>query len=116
MFSKIGIVALFTPAQTCTRQPSEVFAKDEGLGSGLTQTLEVCGCSPGPICSNSLQRNLRLEITLSTEKARSELIISPILVEVREALREQVSLFAGEEFNVDPAAGLNGVCDFIFNR
>lgn len=51
-----------------------------------------------------------------SEKARSELIISPILVEVRRILNRQVSLFSGAEFNVDDTSGLNGVCDFLVSR
>jgi len=37
------------------------------------------------------------------------------LVEVRSILHKQVSLFSGEEFNVDESVGLNGVCDFLFS-
>jgi hypothetical protein len=51
-----------------------------------------------------------------SEKARSELIISPVLVEVRRLLDRQVGLFSGAEFNVDETCGLNGVCDFLIGR
>jgi hypothetical protein len=51
-----------------------------------------------------------------SEKAKSELLISPILVEVRRLANNQVELFSGEEFNVDKEQGLNGFCDFLFSR
>ena len=55
-------------------------------------------------------------IAVDTEKARSEVIINPVLLEVRRLLDQQVSVFSGEEFNVDATVGLNGVCDFLISR
>ncbi|MEB3178343.1 MAG: hypothetical protein VKL59_04775 [Nostocaceae cyanobacterium] len=55
-------------------------------------------------------------IAVDTEKARSEVIINPVLLEVRRILKSQISVFSGEEFNVDFTAGLNGVCDFLISR
>ena len=51
-----------------------------------------------------------------SEKAKSELLVSPILVEARRLVNETVQLFSGEEFNVDRDRGLNGLCDFVFSR
>ena len=51
-----------------------------------------------------------------TEKAKSELLVSPILVQARKLVNKRVQLFSGEEFNVDQAQGLNGFCDFLFSR
>jgi len=51
-----------------------------------------------------------------SEKARSELIISPVLVEVRKILHRKISLFSGADFTVDPTVGLSGVCDFLLSR
>ncbi|NEO97153.1 MAG: hypothetical protein F6K58_00225 [Symploca sp. SIO2E9] len=61
----------------------------------------------------TLKYNLPLAVDINTEKARSELIIAPILLEMRRQLNNQVSLFSGVDFNVDNARGLNGVCDFL---
>jgi len=55
-------------------------------------------------------------IAVGTEKARSEAIISPILLEVRRVLNHEISVFSGEEFNVDFALGLNGICDFMISQ
>ncbi|MFN6483116.1 MULTISPECIES: hypothetical protein [unclassified Nostoc] len=55
-------------------------------------------------------------IAVDTEKARSEAIINPILLEVRRIFNSTISVFSGEEFNVDPSIGLNDVCDFLLCR
>jgi hypothetical protein len=68
-----------------------------------------------PYLAEFLHRHLQLAIALNTEKARSELIICPLLLAVKEALQNRISLFSGEEFNVDAEAGLTGVCDFILS-
>ena len=51
-----------------------------------------------------------------SEKAKSELLVSPILVEARRLADKRVQLFSGEEFDVDRARGLNGFCDFLFSK
>ncbi len=63
----------------------------------------------------SLHEYVPLALDISTEKARSEFIIAPILAEVRRQLEGLVSLFSGVEFNVDVERGLRGVCDFLFS-
>jgi hypothetical protein len=64
----------------------------------------------------TLDENVPLALAIHTEKARSELIITPVLVELRKLLDRQISLFSGVDFTVDPESGLNGVCDFIITR
>jgi hypothetical protein len=51
-----------------------------------------------------------------SEKARSELIISPILVEILKRNDYQFSLFSGENLNVDATLNLVGECDFILSK
>lgn len=63
-----------------------------------------------------LEENLPLAVALPSEKAKSELLISPILVEVRKLLKHQVSLFSGQEFTVNAEVGLSGICDFLISR
>lgn len=55
-------------------------------------------------------------IAVDTEKARSEVIINPVLLEVRRYFERRISVFSGEEFNVDPSIGLNGTCDFLVSH
>ena len=57
-----------------------------------------------------------LALAINTEKARSEFIIAPILLESRQRLGGGFGLFSGVEFDVDAARGLNGYCDFILTR
>lgn len=71
--------------------------------------------APTMTLASFLEDSLPVAVATGSEKARSELIISPILLEVRKILHRQISLFSGEEFTVDPISGLNGVCDFILS-
>lgn len=52
---------------------------------------------------------------MNTEKARSELIVMPVLMEVRRQLAESISVFSGAQFDVDRGVGLNGFCDFLIS-
>jgi hypothetical protein len=63
----------------------------------------------------TLKYNLRIASEINTEKARSEMIITPILLELRRMLDDKISLFSGKEFNVDIEKGLNGACDFLIS-
>jgi hypothetical protein len=63
-----------------------------------------------------LRYNLPLALASNSEKARSEMIIAPILVDLRRQLQERVNLFSGIEFDVDKDKGLNGLCDFIISE
>lgn len=63
-----------------------------------------------------LRENVPLALASNTEKSRSEMIITPILIAARKYLNNQISLFSGIDFTVDTAQGLNGNCDFIISR
>ena len=75
---------------------------------------EVEGVSISQWLKETLQLNYPLAIAIHTEKARSEMIVAPVLLEVRRQLDNQISLFSGVEFNVDAKLDLKGVCDFLF--
>jgi len=62
-----------------------------------------------------LNYSVPLTLAINTEKARSEMIIAPILVELKRQLKDQISLFSGVEFNVDASQELVGFCDFIIS-
>jgi hypothetical protein len=68
---------------------------------------------PSDFLKATLDENLALASAISTEKARSELLIAPILLEVRRSHHYQVGFFSGVDFSIDPQRGLNGACDFI---
>jgi len=57
-----------------------------------------------------------LELSLISEKARSEFLVAPILLELRELCQSRISIYSGVRFDVDPDSGLRGVCDFILSR
>ena len=63
----------------------------------------------------SLDENLALATAINTEKARSEMVITPMLLEVRRQLKYEIGFFSGTEFNIDPAQGLTGYCDYILS-
>ncbi|MCB1194135.1 MAG: hypothetical protein H7A23_21125 [Leptospiraceae bacterium] len=53
---------------------------------------------------------------VSSEKARSELLIMPILVEVKRRNPDKLTIFSGYQFDVDKKRGLNGFCDYLISR
>ena len=63
----------------------------------------------------TLAEAIPLALAVSTEKARSELLVMPVLLEVRRRAGRPVSLFSGVDFNVDSSRGLSGVCDFLLS-
>ena len=77
--------------------------------------LEIQPIAASATLTDFLAESLPLAIATGSEKARSELIISPILLEVRKILDRKISLFSGVDFTVDSALGLNGVCDFVLS-
>lgn len=81
--------------------------------SGLFANIQEQECSD--LLSTILQENVDLAVAISTEKARSEMIISPILLEIRRKFNYEISFFSGVDFTVDSQRGLNGFCDFILS-
>jgi len=59
---------------------------------------------------------LPFALATSTEKARSEFIIAPVLVELWLLQDRKIGLLSGVEFNIDESQGLVGVCDYIITR
>lgn len=96
------------------RKVKENFNLNLVEGSSFFPTIEPVIASPYLV--EFLQESLPLAIAMGSEKARSELIISPILFEVRKILDRKISFFSGEEFTVDTNLGLNGVCDFLISK
>lgn len=75
--------------------------------------------SPVPL-SETMQRYFAeyrtLGMAMPNEKGKSEFLVSPLLAEVWKQSGRRISIHTGVEFNVDPEAGLNGVCDFLLGR
>ncbi|KAF3884718.1 MULTISPECIES: hypothetical protein [Nostocales] len=68
------------------------------------------------LLSMTLQETLPLATAINSEKARAELIIAPVLLEVKRKLNSQIGLFSGNDFTVDSSRGLNGSPDFLITR
>jgi hypothetical protein len=69
-----------------------------------------------PEFDERIRYGVDLATSIDTEKAKSEFIIAPVLMELRRATGGRFKLFSGVEWSVDPARGLNGYCDFILTR
>lgn len=76
----------------------------------------VTPLAPSAWLLETLQTSLRLARSSSSEKARSEFIIAPILVELEKRNAHNLSIFSGERLDVDDETGLKGECDFILAR
>jgi len=89
----------------------------EAFGLTIEESIDLFTDIPEALPSSHLQttlnENIFLATAINTEKARSELIIAPVLLEVRRMLNFQIGFFSGSEFNVDLQAGLSGYCDYI---
>jgi len=89
----------------------------EAFGLTIEESIDLFTDIPEVLPSSYLQttlnENVFLATAINTEKARSELIIAPVLLEVRRMLNFQIGFFSGSEFNVDVQAGLSEYCDYI---
>jgi hypothetical protein len=56
------------------------------------------------------------DAALISEKERSELLISPILTELRQRNNKIFSVYSGVSLDADTEQGLNGECDFILTK
>jgi hypothetical protein len=52
---------------------------------------------------------------IATEKAKSELIVMPVVKELKRHNKDKFSYFSGYKFNVDSKKGLTGFCDILFS-
>ncbi len=75
---------------------------------------KVVPIAPPELLREALQRAGSLAMV--SEKARAEFIVAPILLEMREQLHQAVSIYSGVRFDVSPAEGLQGICDFMVTK
>ena len=57
-----------------------------------------------------------LQLPLVSEKARSELIVMPVLLACRELSNNTIVVYSGARLDVSPEQGLLGECDFLLAR
>lgn len=96
------------------------FTLEDVLKQFHLRTVETAGIfadieavAPSTLLTTVLERNVPLAFAIGTEKAKSELIVAAVLVELREHFEQRISFFSGIDFNVDTEEGLTGVCDFL---
>ena len=94
-------------------------AKVKALGLEVLEVKflpKIASIEPSAYLQEALRLGLPVILARGSEKARSELLIALILLEVSRHLSHKVSLFSGEDFTVDASRGLNGSCDFLISR
>ena len=87
--------------------------KKFGLKARLTPLFDAV---PPKSASEWLLKSLEIayKAPATTEKAKSERLVSPILMEVVQWFEKNVTLFSGEEININSLDDLAGPCDFFF--
>ncbi len=73
---------------------------------------EILPITPSENLANAL--NLAKELPVRSEKAKSELIVLPILLELRNINAKYFTIYSGENLNVEDQ--LKGECDFILAK
>lgn len=89
----------------------KAFQLEEINAAGIFAEVELV--EPSTHLATTLARNVPLAFAMCTEKGKSELIVSAVLVELWEHFDCSISFFSGIDFNVDAESGLTGVCDFL---
>jgi hypothetical protein len=86
---------------------------------GITNHVEILFEKLSPIKpSNWLETTLKKaeSLPIRTEKAKSETIVFPILLEIRDRNNNFITIYSGDNLNVDEEKGLKGECDFIITK
>jgi co-chaperonin GroES (HSP10) len=102
-YSDFNLNSVLKIFKLCYAETADLFANEPELESS-------------PSLTENLRKYLPIAVGSNTEKSRSEMIIAPILLELRSQLQEQIGLFSGIDFTVSPELGLNGICDFLITR
>ncbi|WP_293129912.1 hypothetical protein [Microcoleus sp. bin38.metabat.b11b12b14.051] len=102
-YSDFNLSSVLKTFKLSYSETADLFANEQELESS-------------PSLAENLRRYLPIAVGSNTEKSRSEMIIAPVLLELRAQLQDQIGLFSGIDFTVNPEIGLNGMCDFLITR
>jgi hypothetical protein len=84
------------------------------------KALSLFSQSEAGTISDWLQRSLiygkKLALSSGNEKARSEFIIAPIMIEIEQLFGNQFAIYSGKNLEADKENGLSGECDFIISK
>lgn len=86
------------------------FASVDDLFAGVPSV------APTPTLRQWLALSVPLGTTISTEKARSEFLVAPVLADFWGRYHGQIGVYSGTMFAADPEAGLAGYCDYLICR
>lgn len=104
----------------CDREFTSIIKVKQAFGlttvEGPRFLPQISPIAPSATLTDFLANSLPVAVATGSEKARSEMIITPVLLEVRKILQQNISLFSGEDFTVDYETGLNGICDYLISR
>lgn len=72
------------------------------------------GLEPGSYLKEALEKAKKLSV--KSEKARSELLVMPILIDLMERNNDFFTIYSGETLIADKEKGLVGECDFLLGK
>jgi hypothetical protein len=75
---------------------------------------EITDIKPSELLQSVLDINLKMRT--GTEKAKSELLVTPILNEITVRNNNEFIYFSGYSFDVDKSRGLKGIVDYIISN
>jgi hypothetical protein len=71
---------------------------------------------PSDWLKETLSVSQKMGLYSGTEKARSEFIVVPILLDVERRNLDRFTIFSGKNLDINREKGLNGECDFILSK
>jgi hypothetical protein len=77
---------------------------------------DIVSVAPSTWLQETLALSENWGIPSGSEKARSEFIVAPILLEIERRNPGQFVVFSGKLLDIDKDKGLNGECDFILSK
>jgi hypothetical protein len=80
----------------------------------LFESFEIL--APSSWLETTLELSFDLGIASGNEKARSEFIVVPVLLEMERRNHKKFTIYSGKNLDVDRSKGLCGECDFMFSK
>ena len=80
----------------------------------LFADVSIAQIPPGEWLAKALSFSRKL--VLRSEKAKSEAIVMPILLDLKDKNEDFFTVHSGEMLNVDKEQGINGECDFLLAK
>jgi hypothetical protein len=93
---------------TTLRQVTSHFNLEAELVDSLFKNFPAVAPSPWLVDAVKKGRSM----PLNNEKAKSERLVSPVLLELADSFKAHLTLFSGENLDALPEEGLIGPCDF----